>query len=54
MLYLTPGSVLFNLWTEPPYAVYIKAYIFNVTNGEEFLAGREKLKLQQLGPYSYR
>ena len=30
-----------------------QVYLFNVTNSEEFLAGKEKLKVQEIGPYTY-
>ncbi|CAH1155052.1 unnamed protein product [Phaedon cochleariae] len=51
---LTPGSMLFTIWSNPPYDVVMKLYVFNVTNPEEFLRGEEKLNVQQLGPYAYK
>ncbi|RZB77492.1 scavenger receptor class B, member 1-like, partial [Asbolus verrucosus] len=51
---LAPGSIFLNLWSEPPYNVFIDAYIFNVTNPEEFLQKKEKLKVNQMGPYVYQ
>ncbi|PNF20583.1 hypothetical protein B7P43_G04867 [Cryptotermes secundus] len=50
----TEGSTLYNLWLRPPVNVYIKVYVFNVTNPQEFLSGREKLRVQEIGPYFYR
>jgi hypothetical protein len=40
---LAPGSIFLKLWSEPPYDVFIDAFIFNVTNKDEFLAGKEKM-----------
>ncbi|KAK6633875.1 hypothetical protein RUM44_004482 [Polyplax serrata] len=52
-LSLAPGTFALNLWLSPPVTVYVKIYIFNFTNPGDFLAGKEKLKVQQLGPYVY-
>ncbi|GJQ73914.1 SCRB6 [Trypoxylus dichotomus] len=54
MTTLRPGHFIFNLWTEPPMDVLAKMYIFNVTNPQEFLAGREKLRVEEIGPYVYQ
>jgi CD36 family. len=51
---LTEGSTLYHLWQKPPVNAYIKVYVFNVTNPKEFLSGREKLRVQEVGPYIYR
>ncbi|XP_052866571.1 scavenger receptor class B member 1 [Anopheles cruzii] len=49
------GSEIFNLWRTPPVDLYIKIYLFNVTNAEDFLAGRaEKMQIEEVGPYVYR
>lgn len=53
MLTLRSGSYIFAIWSEPPLEVLAKIYVFNVTNPEEFLAGREKLRFQEIGPYVY-
>lgn len=46
---------MFNLWENPPLDVYLKVYIFNVTNADSFLAGSDKkLKVEEVGPYVYR
>ena len=28
-------------------------YLFNITNSDQFLAGEQKLKVQEIGPYTY-
>lgn len=43
------------MWKTPEAHVYLKVYIFNVTNRDDFLAGiDEKLRFQEVGPYVYR
>ena len=54
MMSLAEGSTLYHLWQKPPINFYIKVYVFNVTNPKEFLSGREKLRVQEVGPYIYR
>lgn len=52
---MVEGGEAFELWKTPQAAVYVKVYIFNVTNHEEFLAGIDKkLRFQEVGPYIYR
>jgi len=53
-LQMTPNSFLFKMWQKPNVDVYLKIYIFNITNPIEFLSGKEKLKLQEIGPYVYQ
>ncbi|XP_059483274.1 lysosome membrane protein 2-like [Neocloeon triangulifer] len=54
VLTMSEGSFIFKLWLKPPVPVFLKVYIFNVTNADEFLKGGVKLKLEQVGPYVYR
>lgn len=53
-LQLAPDSLIFELWKKPPIDIYIKVYIFNITNAEEFLEGDAKLKFEEIGPYVYQ
>lgn len=48
------GGEIFNLWQDPPVDIYIKIYLWNITNSEEFLAGKEKLRVEEVGPYVYK
>ena len=41
------------LWMSPPLVPKLQVYLFNVTNSEAFLAGEQKLKVQEIGPYTY-
>ncbi|XP_031366302.1 sensory neuron membrane protein 2 isoform X2 [Apis dorsata] len=53
-LEMRPNSMAFELWKKPPIQIYIKVYIFNITNMEEFLKGGVKLKVEEIGPYVYQ
>ncbi|XP_070154253.1 scavenger receptor class B member 1 isoform X2 [Polyergus mexicanus] len=49
------GGEIFEKWRKPEVDLYLKVYLFNVTNRDEYLDGREsKLRFQQVGPYVYR
>ncbi|KAF5294340.1 hypothetical protein FQR65_LT10793 [Abscondita terminalis] len=55
MIEMTANSIIFTLWLNPPYEIYLKFYLFNVTNVEEFLNyDDKKLMLNEVGPYTYR
>ncbi|XP_015123047.1 scavenger receptor class B member 1 [Diachasma alloeum] len=53
-LTMTPTSTVYLMWKKPPIKVYIKVYVFNITNPEAFLGGEEKLRVQEVGPYVYQ
>ncbi|XP_046403666.1 scavenger receptor class B member 1-like isoform X2 [Ischnura elegans] len=53
-LSLKEGSYAFGLWRKPPVAIYLRVYVFNVSNSEAFLRGEERLRLEEVGPYVYR
>ncbi|XP_034182926.1 scavenger receptor class B member 1 isoform X1 [Osmia lignaria lignaria] len=49
------GGEIFELWRKPDVELYVKIYLFNVTNRDEYMSGKEsKLKFQEIGPYTYR
>lgn len=49
------GGESFELWQNPEVDLYVKIYLFNVTNHDEYLSGKEaKLRLQEVGPYVYK
>lgn len=52
---MSKGDETFEMWKTPEAAVYLKVYIFNITNREDFLAGiDEKLRFEEVGPYVYK
>ncbi|XP_034487402.1 scavenger receptor class B member 1 [Drosophila innubila] len=52
---LSPNSLLYKLWLFPPLEVYIKVHMFNYTNVDAFIAGRDaKMKIEEVGPYVYQ
>ncbi len=53
-LRLTPDSKALGGFVEPPVNPMLFFYAFNLTNLDDFLAGRDKPRLVELGPYTYR
>uniref|UniRef100_A0A671L772 Lysosome membrane protein 2-like n=1 Tax=Sinocyclocheilus anshuiensis TaxID=1608454 RepID=A0A671L772_9TELE len=51
---LAENSRVLEGWINPPPPVYMQYFFFSVTNSDEFLAGKEKPKVTQIGPYTYR
>lgn len=51
---LRNGSEAMKLWVNSPIKPLLKIHIFNYTNIDAVLAGREKkIKIQDVGPYVY-
>ncbi|KAG7212792.1 hypothetical protein KM043_013051 [Ampulex compressa] len=49
------GGEIFEIWRKPEVDLYLKVYLFNVTNHEAYLSGKEdKLRFQEIGPYVYK
>ncbi|XP_033338900.2 scavenger receptor class B member 1 [Megalopta genalis] len=53
-LEMRPNSLAFELWRKPPIEVFLRIYIFNITNVEAFFSGEEKMKVEEIGPYVYQ
>ncbi|XP_066255677.1 scavenger receptor class B member 1-like isoform X2 [Euwallacea similis] len=50
-----PGGEIFSIWEKPPVDLFLKVYLWNVTNSKEYMSGKdEKLQFQEVGPYVYR
>lgn len=46
---------IFDMWAKPPVDLFLKVYLFNITNADDFMEGRdEKLRVEEIGPYVYR
>ncbi len=51
---LAPNSVFTSIWTDPPMTPRLEVYVFNVTNHEAFLSGKEKkVRVEEIGPFVY-
>ncbi|KAJ8954143.1 hypothetical protein NQ318_005737 [Aromia moschata] len=49
------GGEIFELWRKPPVELYLKVYLWNVTNMDEYMSGEDDvLRIQDVGPYVYR
>lgn len=49
------GGEIYELWKTPPVELYLEVYLWNVTNKEDYMSGKDKkLKVQEVGPYVYR
>lgn len=52
-LEVVPGSYSYKMWHYTPVPIYLRFYLFNITNPEEFAAGGMAV-LEEVGPYVYR
>lgn len=50
---LKHGSLVFKEWTKPSTPMYMKYFVFHVTNPDEVMKGASP-NVTQMGPYSYR
>ena len=44
---------MYDFWLESPVPMYIRFYMFNVTNAEDVIRIHAKPIVQELGPYTY-
>ena len=52
---LKNGTQVFDAWSKPPVKPLICGHVFNYTNMDEFISGKDKkIKLKEVGPYCYR
>ena len=51
---LSEGSEAYETWLHIPAPIYVKVYVFNLTNADAVAAGAEELVLQEIGPYVYQ
>lgn len=49
------GGEIFEFWRKPDVDIFLKVYLFNITNHDDYLSGKDsKLNFQEIGPYVYR
>lgn len=46
-------SPVYDDWISPPPPIYMKYYLFNVTNAEDIINGKKAI-VKEVGPYTYR
>ncbi|XP_015748766.1 PREDICTED: lysosome membrane protein 2-like [Acropora digitifera] len=51
---LKPGSFVFKEWTRPSTPMYMKYFVFHVSNPDQIIDGSAIPNVTQKGPYSYR
>lgn len=55
MMILKNGSTSFNIWREIPIPIYLECFLFNITNVDDILAGKNvSIHVQEFGPYVFR
>ncbi|CAB3378163.1 Hypothetical predicted protein [Cloeon dipterum] len=53
-LVIEKDTEVYDVWVKPPVKPIVNIFVFNYTNVAEFTAGKEKLKVKEVGPYVYR
>ncbi|KAG8190173.1 hypothetical protein JTE90_008705, partial [Oedothorax gibbosus] len=51
---LQNGTIGYNTWQDIPLPIYQRLYFFNITNAEEFMRKKEKPKVVEVGPYTFK
>ncbi|XP_052739290.1 protein croquemort [Bicyclus anynana] len=55
MMTLSPTSTSFDIWREVPIPMYLECFMFNITNVDDILAGKNvPIHVEQMGPYVFR
>ncbi|CAH0714639.1 unnamed protein product, partial [Brenthis ino] len=55
MMILKNGSTSFGIWREIPIPIYLECFLFNITNVDDILAGKNvSIHVQEFGPYVFR
>ena len=50
---LKNGSLRYKTWTDSPLPVYMRVYLFNVTNTNDVVLYQDKPDLVEMGPYTF-
>ncbi|XP_038214929.1 protein croquemort-like isoform X1 [Zerene cesonia] len=55
MMILANGSTSFYIWRDIPIPMYLECFLFNITNVDDILSGKNvTISVQQMGPYVFR
>jgi len=52
-LSMQPGTVMYKTWTDSPVPMYLRFYLFNVTNTDDVVRHQAKPDLVEMGPYTF-
>ena len=44
---------MYNMWIEPPVPMFMRVYLFHVTNSDDVVLNRAKPILIEMGPYTF-
>ncbi len=50
---MQPGTVMYKTWTDSPVPMYLRFYLFNVTNTDDVVRHQAKPDLVEMGPYTF-
>ena len=50
---MQPGTVMYKSWTDSPLPMYLRFYLFNVTNTDDVVRHQAKPDLVEMGPYTF-
>lgn len=51
---LTQGADAYDAWLHIRAPLYLKVYVFNLTNADEVAAGSDRLVVKEIGPYVFQ
>ncbi|XP_028159774.1 protein croquemort-like [Ostrinia furnacalis] len=55
MMILSEDSMSFSIWRETPIPMFLECFLFNITNVDDILAGKNvTLQVAEMGPYVFR
>ncbi|XP_050668711.1 protein croquemort-like isoform X2 [Leptidea sinapis] len=55
MMTLTNSSTSFSIWKDIPIPMYLECFLFNITNVDDILAGKNvSIHVQEMGPYVFQ
>ncbi|CAG9579047.1 unnamed protein product [Danaus chrysippus] len=55
IMVLAPDSTSYNIWKEIPIPMYLEFFMFNISNVDDILAGKNvKMQVEQFGPYVFK
>ncbi|KAM3963725.1 scavenger receptor class B member 3 [Aphomia sociella] len=55
IMVVTNESMSYEMWREPPIQMYLECFLFNISNVNELISGKnKKIRVEQMGPYVFR